>query len=271
MNDGTGVAALRREPPAFRVVAVRQLEALTPYMVRVTFSGDSLDGFRVELPAASVRLLLPSPGSSELIIPEWNGNEFLLPGGQRPLIRTFTPRRVDPDRLEIDLDIVIHDGGAVSAWVRAAESASAAAISGPGRGYAIDEAAPAFLVAGDETAIPAISQLLEHLAHDTAVTVIIEIGHRGRSTGSARPSRRRSLPGWFDRRPTIRASPSPAPSAKRLFHPASRCGSPAKRRPCIRSAATSSTIGTSPAVMSPCAGTGSTGDRRTAIGEVDRR
>ena len=35
-------------------------------------------------------------------MPAWNGNEFLLPDGRRPAIRTFTPRRVDPDALELD-------------------------------------------------------------------------------------------------------------------------------------------------------------------------
>jgi len=38
-------------------------------------------------------------------MPSWNGNEFLLADGRRPTIRTFTPRRVDPEALELDLDV----------------------------------------------------------------------------------------------------------------------------------------------------------------------
>jgi NADPH-dependent ferric siderophore reductase len=168
---------VRREPPRFRRVVVQRVEPLGPRMVRVTLGGPELDGLVVEHPAASVRLLLPSPGASELVIPTWAGNEFLLPDRRRPAIRTFTPRRVDPETLELDVEVVVHDGGAASDWAVAAQPGDPAAISGPGRGYAVDRAAPAFLLAGDETAIPAISQLLEVLPAETPVQVLIEIAH----------------------------------------------------------------------------------------------
>jgi NADPH-dependent ferric siderophore reductase len=161
-------------------MAVEHVVHLSALMARVTFSGKELAGLKVDAPAASVRLLLPSPGADAsgygpLVIPKWNGNEFLLPDGQRPTIRTFTPRRVDPLLLQLDLDIVLHAGGAVSAWVESAVTGSAAAVSGPGRGYLIDPDAPSFLLAGDESAIPAISQLLEALPASVPVQVIIEI------------------------------------------------------------------------------------------------
>src|SRR5437899_6938289 len=154
-------------------------------MVRVTFAGPDLEGLAVEQPAASVRLLLRSPGARELVVPTWNGNEFLLPDGRRPAIRTFTPRRADPDALELDLEIVVHGDGVASGWAASAEPGMAAAISGPGRGYTIDPAAPAFFLAGDETAIPAISQLLEALPPETPTQVRIEV---------AEPSARVALP-----------------------------------------------------------------------------
>lgn len=170
-------ARARREPPAFRRLAVRRLEHLTPRMMRVTLAGPELEGFDIGGPGASVRLLIPSPGAPGLIMPVWNGNEFLLPDGHRPIIRTFTPRHLRPAARELDLDIVIHAGGDVSAWVETAAPGDPAAISGPGRGYSIDPDAPAFLLAGDESAIPAISQLLEALPVDTSVRVHIEVAH----------------------------------------------------------------------------------------------
>ena len=39
-------------------------EALSPRMVRITLAGGELEGLLVEQPAASVRLLLPSPGTA---------------------------------------------------------------------------------------------------------------------------------------------------------------------------------------------------------------
>ena len=144
-------------------------------MVRVHLGGPDLAGLRVEQPAASVRLLLPSPTAQEVVIPRWNGNEFLLPDGGRPALRTFTPRQFTPDASELDLDIVIHGPGVASEWAEAATAGDCAAVSGPGRGYAIDGDAPAFLLGGDETAIPAISQLLEALPVHCPVQVHIEI------------------------------------------------------------------------------------------------
>jgi NADPH-dependent ferric siderophore reductase/DNA-binding NarL/FixJ family response regulator len=168
---------LRREPPRFRQVAVRRVEHLSPRLVRVTLAGSELEGLVVEQPAASVRVLLPSPGARELVVPTWNGNEFLLPDGRRPAIRTFTPRRVDAEALELDVEIVIHGGGMASEWAEAARPGDPAAVSGPGRGYAIDLDAPAFLLAGDETAVPAINQLLESLPAERPVQVHVEVAH----------------------------------------------------------------------------------------------
>lgn len=167
----------RREPPQFRKVAVHRVDRLSPRMVQVTFAGPDLEGLVVEQPAASVRLLLPSPGSQELVMPTWNGNEFLLPDGSRPAIRTFTPLKVDaqPDPPALALQIVVHGGGVASTWAEAAEPGAPAAIAGPGRGYEVDPEAPAFCLAGDETAIPAIGQLLGALPRDKTVEVHIEV------------------------------------------------------------------------------------------------
>ena len=146
-------------------------------MVRVTLAGPELAGFPMPEPAASVRLLIPSSGDSRLIMPEWNGNEFLLPDGQRPIIRTFTPRFFRPEINELDIDVVIHEGGAVSTWAASASAGDPAAISGPGVGYSFDPAASMFLLAGDETALPAIAHLLEALPEAIPVHALIEIAH----------------------------------------------------------------------------------------------
>jgi NADPH-dependent ferric siderophore reductase len=157
-------------------------------LVRVTLSGAELAGFTVEQPAASVRVLLPSSGGGELVAPSWNGNEFLLPDGRRPTIRTFTPWRADPEAMELDVGIVVHGGGVASDWAVSAEPGRPAAISGPGRGYTVDRDAPAYLVAGDETAIPAITQVLDAIPGETPVQVRIEVAHAdGRLALAAHP------------------------------------------------------------------------------------
>ena len=164
----------RREPPPFRLVHFAGAVPLSARMLRVTLSGEELEGLVIAEPAASVRLLVPQPGA-DLVIPEWHGNELLLRDGSRPIIRTFTPRRFDPELRRLDIDVVVHPGGAVVDWIESAQPGDAAAVSGPGRGFTIDAAATDYLLAGDETAIPAISQLLEALPHGKPVQVHIEI------------------------------------------------------------------------------------------------
>ena len=164
----------RREPPEFRVVEVARVKPRTRYLTRVTFSGPALEGFEVGLPAASVRLLLPSL-AGELVLPTWNGNEFLLVDGRRPLIRTLTPLAFDPDLPELDVEIVRHGEGPLSEWVDRAAPGDVVAVSGTGRGYAIDPTDRSFLLVGDESALPAISVVLAALPPEASVKVVMEV------------------------------------------------------------------------------------------------
>lgn len=175
-DDATAkLRSLRREPPAFRRVVVRSTELLGPRMQRVVLGGDELSGFAIESPASSVRLLLPPPGHDKIIMPTWSGNQFDLPDGSRAPIRTFTPRAFDPERLELTLDMVLHDHGLAADWARTAQVGHEVAISGPGRSEDLDDAVRSFLLAGDESAIPAIGQLLEWIPDDRSVEVYIEV------------------------------------------------------------------------------------------------
>jgi NADPH-dependent ferric siderophore reductase len=173
---------VRREPPRFRLVRVRRVAMVNSCLARVTLGGAELEGLTIDEPAASVRLLLPSPPSRELVVPTWNGNEFLV-DGERPVIRTFTPL-LSAEGTELDVEIVLHDEGVAAKWAAGTGFEDPAAVSGPGRGYAIDPDAGSYVLAGDESAIPAITQLLESLAPTSEVAVFVE----------ARDGARRALP-----------------------------------------------------------------------------
>jgi NADPH-dependent ferric siderophore reductase len=176
----------RREPPSFRKAEVARAELLTPHLRRITLTGPELAGLPEGLPAASVRLLLPRAG--EVVLPEWNGNEFRYDDGARPPIRSLTPRRVATEGAgapELDVDIVLHGDGTLSRWAASAEPGAPAAVAGTGRGYTIDPEARRFVLAGDETALPAIAVLLEALPPEVEVRVVIEV---------ARPEARLDLP-----------------------------------------------------------------------------
>ena len=172
-DDG---AAIRREPPAFRRVLVDGIADLSPHLRRITFRGSELEGLAVAQPAASVRLLLPSRGEATVEIPAWNGNEVLLPDGTRPLIRTFTPRHLRTAPWELDIEIVLHGDAGASGWAANAAPGDVAAVSGTGRGYEIDPGSMPLVLLGDETAIPAIAQLIEWA--DVPVVAHVEVARR---------------------------------------------------------------------------------------------
>ena len=174
-DDRKKRAGIRREPAPFRKAAVDAVRLLTPHMARVTLIGDELKDMEPPEPAASIRLLLPTPGSRELPEINWNGNEFLLEDGSRPVIRTFTPGNFDAGGGRLDIDVVLHEAGATSAWVNSAEPGAVAAVSGPGRGYTVDQDATAYLLAGDATALPAICQLIDAIPADKALRMIVEL------------------------------------------------------------------------------------------------
>ena len=174
-------------------------------MLRIVFAGDELAGFVIPSPASSVRLLLPPPGADTIVMPTWSGNQFELPDGTRAPIRTFTPRYFDEGANALTLDFVLHDDGAASDWARGAAVGDEVAISGPGRTEELDAAARSHLLVGDESAIPAIGQLLEAIPSDRSVEVHVEI---------ADPVARLDLPGHP--RATVRwhdAEPGAAPGA----------------------------------------------------------
>lgn len=199
MSEQNPIEHLRREPPRFRLLEVLRREEIGPRLVRVTVGGPELDGFEMPEPAGSVRLLLPDPETGDLEVPRWNGNEFLNGDGTRPLLRTVTPRHHRPDIQELDVDVVIHGPTPLSKWALDAEPGSMVGMSGPGRGYEIDLRAEEFVLAGDESALPAIAQLMESIPHAVPIRVLIEVaeddgvvelpGHPGADVS------------WFVRRP----------------------------------------------------------------------
>ncbi len=159
---------------------------MSPRRQRVTVAGNELDGLAVTEPAASIRLLLPSAGRTDLVLPTWNGNEFLLPDGARPAIRTLTPSLRRADDPDLTLDIVIHGRGLLTEWAETVAIGSDVAVSGPGRGYAIATDATRYVLGGDESALPALTQVLDAIPTATPVHVAVEAVDRAAITRLAR-------------------------------------------------------------------------------------
>ncbi|GLZ33735.1 siderophore-interacting protein [Lentzea sp. NBRC 105346] len=158
------------------VVAVRPL---TPRMVRVTFAGEGLDSFET-WPDQQLKLLFPKPGFS---LPRldfddvmsWYQAYLAVPEAARPWMRSFTVRSYDPSTATIDVDFVLHGpSGPASRWAAAVSPGDVVGRYGPDRMYHKPlGSADWYLLAGDETAIPAIGSLLESLSAPVQVFVSV--------------------------------------------------------------------------------------------------
>jgi NADPH-dependent ferric siderophore reductase len=166
---------VRREPPRFRRARVVAVEDVTPHLRRVRLAGDELRGMDPGLPGASVRLLTPEAADAPVVVPEWTGNEFRAADGTRVPIRTLTPVAPDPAAGLLTLDVVRHGTGVLTAWVDAVGPGGEVAVSGTGRGYTVDPEADAHLLAGDESALPALRQVLAAVPDGLPVQLLAEV------------------------------------------------------------------------------------------------
>ncbi|MGU3577206.1 siderophore-interacting protein [Brucellaceae bacterium C25G] len=177
---GTVLAFLRE----MTVVSNTQV---TPLMRRVRLRGDNLERFTRD--GLHVRLLFPKhkdvppkwPVMGETGIPVW-------PEGEQELVgRAYTIRHIDADAGTVDIDLVLHahddeddqhhDGGFGARWALEAVPGDIVGMTGPGGGTAPFNA-DWYLLAGDETALPAISRILENLPAGSKATVRIEIADK---------------------------------------------------------------------------------------------
>lgn len=146
-------------------------------MVRVVFGGDGLTGFSAGGFADHyVKLLFPATdaGYPEPFDPQRAREE--LPRDQWPRVRTYTVRHWDPDACELSVDFVVHgESGLAGPWAARATAGDEMYIAGPGGGYAPDPTADWHLLAGDESALPAIAVALERLPSDASAEVFLEV------------------------------------------------------------------------------------------------
>ncbi|MGV9777651.1 siderophore-interacting protein [Streptosporangium sp. NPDC003464] len=179
----------------FRIFHVRvsRLARLSPSFLRVTFTGDDLHLFADNGLDQRIKLILPLPGLGLTPLPtgpDWYTRWRELPDESRNPVRTYTARAVRPDLREVDVDVVVHelhdDSGPVARWARDVRPGDEAALFGPdarhdGEHGGLEFRLPAgdgpVLLAGDETAVPAITAILERIPRHCAGEALLEVPH----------------------------------------------------------------------------------------------
>jgi NADPH-dependent ferric siderophore reductase len=163
-----------RKPHSARVV---RTERLTPHMQRVVLGGEGLAGFATGTSTDHyVKLLFGAEGVTypEPFDPQRIREEF--PREHWPVTRTYTVRAWDPAVRELTLDFVVHgDEGLAGPWALKVQPGEVVHFMGPGGAYAPDTEADWHLLAGDESALPAIAAALESLPDGSVVRAFVEV------------------------------------------------------------------------------------------------
>ncbi|OIJ90683.1 NADPH-dependent ferric siderophore reductase [Streptomyces sp. MUSC 14] len=170
-----------RKPRKARTAQVVRTERLTPHMQRVVLGGEGLADFAadtctdhyVKLLFGPAGVTYPEPFDLERIREEF-------PREQWPVTRTYTVRAFDPELRELTLDFVVHgDEGLAGPWATRVRPGETVRFMGPGGAYAPDPEADWHLLAGDESALPAISRALESLPAGSRAHVFVEVSGPG--------------------------------------------------------------------------------------------
>ncbi|GAA2583424.1 MULTISPECIES: siderophore-interacting protein [Streptomyces] len=166
-----------RKPRKPHTAQVVRTERLTPHMQRVVLGGEGLAAFSADTCTDHyVKLLFPAEGATypEPFDMERIREEF--PREQWPVTRTYTVRHWDAEHREMTLDFVIHgDEGLAGPWAKRVRPGETVHFMGPGGAYAPDSAADWHLLAGDESALPAIARSLEALPDGARAFAFVEI------------------------------------------------------------------------------------------------
>jgi NADPH-dependent ferric siderophore reductase len=146
-------------------------------MIRVVLEGGTLAGF--EAGAFSdhyVKLVFPHP---DVDYPDPLDMEAVrrdLPREQWPRVRTYTVRDWEPATRELTVDFVYHgDEGLAGPWAANARPGDRLAFMGPGGAYVPTASADWHLLAGDESALPAIAASVHRLPDGAMARVFIEV------------------------------------------------------------------------------------------------
>ncbi|WP_328617436.1 siderophore-interacting protein [Amycolatopsis sp. NBC_00355] len=158
---------------------VRANTAPSPAFRTVTLGGPELTEFEPAGDDQAVRLFFPRAGQDGLRMPTldhegWMAEVLLMPKSRRPWVRNYTIRRSRPG--EIDIEFALHDGDAPAAeWARRARPGDPAGVFDLGVSYLPPPGVSWQLLAGDESALPAVLAILEGAPADLVAEVFLEV------------------------------------------------------------------------------------------------
>ena len=162
-----------------RLLHVAGIETLSPSMRRITLAGLAPEAPFPFTPMATsdhVKLVFPEAESGEIHLPTVADDRLAMPEGRpRPIFRDYTVRAHDGDSGTLDIDFVLHQHGPAGRWAIGAQLGDALGVVGPRGSHIYPGDFDQYLIAGDETAVPAMTRWLEELPRVAQATILVSV------------------------------------------------------------------------------------------------
>ncbi len=169
-----------RHETRLRLLQVKNVDRITPKMLRIALGGDDLSGFISAAHDDHVKLFFPLPGQGKPVLPTSSPNGPVYPAdAPRPAARDYTPRRYDAAAKTLAIDFVLHGDGPATSWAAQARPRDFLGVGGPRGSFIVSDDFDWYLLAGGETALPAIGRRLEELPAGTRALVVVEVADAG--------------------------------------------------------------------------------------------
>ncbi|WP_150462452.1 siderophore-interacting protein [Nesterenkonia ebinurensis] len=165
---------------ARRDLDVVRAEEITPRYRRIVLTGDVLaEGYPLVRFACNdhIKVYFPDPQTEKIVAYREIGNdEWELDSVDgEPIRRDYTPRAFNLEARELTIDFVIHEHGVAGLWARRAKPGDEIVVMGPRANWLLPENYTHYWAVGDETALPAISRLIEEAPEGAHITAVVEI------------------------------------------------------------------------------------------------
>lgn len=168
--------APKRKPRKAHEATVTGRRQISPDLVRLSMNSPAFVGKELEFTDHYIKLLFV-PEDADYSWPfDLAQIRAEQPRDKLPTTRTYTLINLDSETGDFDIDFVAHgDSGLAGPWARVAEIGDKLGFLGPGGAWGPAVEYEHFVLAGDESAAPAISAGLKHLPEGTTATAYIEI------------------------------------------------------------------------------------------------
>ena len=161
-----------------RTIEVVDITDLSAQLRRIGFRITSPAEFQIVpmAPDDHVKLFFPDPETGEILMPATGPDGMRLPTeGRFPIYRDYTVRAFDRAAARLDLEFVLHTHGVAGAWASRAQPGDQLGMLGPRGSQIYPTGYDWYLLAADETALPALARWIEELPADKPVIAVAEV------------------------------------------------------------------------------------------------